>query len=397
MSTSKKAKPIAIVTPWWSENCAGGAEFLAREVAHQLLGRGFCVEVLTTCGRSAFDNWAEDYFPPGTVEENGLTVHRFSLDRRDEGRFARLYESLADGRFLSPSEEQEFLNNSINSRTLYSFVEDQRERYCFCFLPYLYGTTYFGVLAASGRAIIIPCLHNEPIAYLLSFQRMMASARGLWFLSEPEYYFARALYPIQRVLARVVGAGMDFCGQGDGDRFRSRHGIDGPYILFAGRRVPGKGFGLLLRHFAAFAESHSEWKLVLAGPGDGATTNEMPPNVMSLGFVEKQELWDAMAGATAFCQPSRYESFSYVLMEAWMQGTPVLVNAQCEVLRMQCEMAGGGLWFGDEEEFKRALLYIQTHPDEARRMGRQGREYVASRCRWADVMDRAETLLAACV
>jgi len=390
------SKPIAIVTPWWSEQCTGGAEFLAREIAFHLLERGRTVEVLTTCGRNAFCDWAEDFYSPGAVMENGLTVRRFSLHRRNEGRFAQLYEALNDGRVLSPLDEQDFLRNSVNSRSLCAFIEEHRDQYQFCFLPYLYGTTYFGVLAAEGRAIIVPCLHNEPIAYLQVFQRMMASAQGLWFLSEAEYYFARALYPIQQAAARVIGAGMDFCGRGEGGRFRSRHGLEGPYLLFAGRRVPGKGSGLLLRYFVRFSESHPEWRLVLAGPGDRVSAGEMSASVLDLGFVEKQQLWDAMAGATVFCQPSRYESFSYVLMEAWMQGAPALVNAQCEVLRWQCELSGGGLWFGDEREFERALVYLRSHPEEAARMGRQGRDYVERNFRWSDVMDRAEALLAEC-
>jgi len=385
-----KTTPIAIVTPWWSDQASGGAEFLAREVARQLTGRGFRVEVLSTCGRDAFADWSENHFTAGTVEENGLTVRRFSLDARDARRFGQLYEALAQGRRLTPFEEGEFFAHSVNSRALYAFIEEHRGGYVFCFLPYLYGTTYFGIQAAGERAILIPCLHNEPIAYLMRFQRVMAAVRGLWFLSEPEYHFARALYPLQRVVARVVGAGMDFCGKGDGERFRREHGLEGPCILFAGRRVQGKGFGLVLDYFTRFSKRHAEWTLLLAGPGQFAGADELPARVCDLGFVEKQTLWDAMAAATVFCQPSRYESFSYVLMEAWVQGAPALVNAHCEVLRRQCEVAGGGLWFGDEEEFERTLLYLEAHPAEARQMGRQGAEYVASHCCWPDVMDRAE-------
>ncbi|MBM3335588.1 glycosyltransferase family 4 protein [Candidatus Sumerlaeota bacterium] len=388
--------PFAIVTPWWSDTSAGGAEFLARDLASQLHRRGFRVEVLTTCGRDAFSSWSEDHFAPGTTDEDGPVVRRFSLGQRNEQLFAQLYRALAEGQFLSPTQEREFVANSINSPSLVRFIEEHRTEYCFCFIPYLYGTTYWGVLAAGDRAILIPCLHNEPIAYLEPFQQMMKSVRGFWFLSEAEHCFARALYPIQRAAARVVGAGMDFCGRGDGDAFRKRFGLDGPYIVFAGRRVPGKGFGLLLRLFARFSERHTEWTLVLAGLGAETDAEQPPPRVVDLGPIDKQTLWDAMAGATAFCQPSRYESFSYVLMEAWTQGAPALVNANCEVLRRQCEVAGGGLWFADEDEFEAALLYFQRHPDEARQMGQQGVDYVARNFRWDDVIARAVELFAAC-
>jgi glycosyltransferase involved in cell wall biosynthesis len=388
--------PIAIVTPWWNEEVSGGAEFLARQLAFQLLARGRRVEVLTTCGRDPFSDWSEDHFPPGCSEENGLTVRRFRLDLRNATYFAQLSEVLASGQFLPPPQEQDFLANSINSRALCQFIEENRDRYVFCFIPYLYGTTYCGIRAAGGRAIIIPCLHNEPIAYLWPFQQMMASVRGAWFLSEPECGFARTLYPIQRVEKLVAGPGMDFCRRGDGETFRREHGLNGPVVMFAGRRVPGKGFDLLLNCFARVSKHHPEWTLVLAGAGERVDEGADLSHVLDIGFVEKQVLWDALAAATVFCQPSRYESFSYVLMESWVQGTPALVNATCGVLRWQCKVAGGGLWFGDEDEFEGALCYLQSHADVARQIGRQGADYVARNLRWATVMDKVEEFLSAC-
>ncbi|MCX8036785.1 MAG: glycosyltransferase family 4 protein [Candidatus Sumerlaeia bacterium] len=388
--------PLAIVTPWWSERCSGGAEFLARELAMQLSQRGFTVEVLTTCSRSAFSDWAENYYAEGCDKDNGLTVRRFPVSPRDAARFAYLYTTISKGRWLSNSEEMDFLSNSINSHALCAFIEENRSGYVFCFLPYLYGTTFYGIQAGGGRSVIIPCLHNEPIAYLTPFQKMMGSARGLWFLSDAEYFFARALYPIQNVAARVVGAGMDFCGRGDGERFRRTYNIEGPYLIAAGRRVPGKGFDLLDRCFGAFVERHPHWRLVRAGLGGESATAETAPGVLDLGYMEKQDLWDAMAGATVFCQPSYYESFSYVLMEAWSQGTPALVNAHCDVLRQQCEAADGGLWFADAADFERALVFLETHPDIARQLGEQGRRYVEENFRWSDVLDRAEQLFRDC-
>jgi len=385
--------PIAIVTPWWSAEPAGGAEFLAREIAGQLRDRGHAVEVLTTCGRSAFADWAVDAFEPGAVQENGLTVRRFRLDPRHADRFARHYQALTQGRWLGPAEEREFFAHGINSRALYRFIEEHRERYAFLFIPYLYGTTIYGVRAAAGRAVVIPCLHNEPFAYLAPVAEMMESARGLWFLTEPERDFARTLFAIQHTRAEAIGVGMDFCGRGDGAAFRRRMGIDGPYLLFAGRRVPGKGFGLLQDYFARFRVKHPNWTLVLAGLG-GDLPNELPDGVRDIGCLERQTLWNAMAGADVFCQPSLFESFSYVLMEAWVQGTPALVNARCEVTRWQCERAGGGLWFGDEQEFEAALEFYERHPEIARAVGSQGAQYVATHLRWPEIMDRAEALLA---
>lgn len=396
MIAARTRYAIAIVVPWWSDDQGGGAEFLAGQIGRRLVERDWRVEVLTTCGRGAFWSWEEDFYEAGVVGQNGLTVRRFPLDHRDHGRFARLSEALASGLPMTPGEQADLFRHSINSTALCRFIEENRDRYLFCFIPYVYGVTYYGVQAAGRRAILIPCLHNEPFAYTAPVGEMMSRARGIWFLTEPEWRFARALYELDGAVARVVGAGMDWCQRGDGERFRRSFNLDGPCVLFAGRRVPGKGFRLLLDYFERFSRRHPEWTLVLAGPGGEQPNFHSQENVIDLGFADKQTLWDAMAGATVFCQPSRYESFSFVLMEAWVQETPALVNGHCEVLRWQCEVARGGLWFNDFHEFEQALLYFRQHPEEGRAMGRQGAQYVARNCRWSDVMDRAERLLDEC-
>ena len=58
--------------------------------------------------------------------------------------------------------------------------------------------------------------------------------------------------------------------------------------------------------------------------------------------------------------PSPHESFSFVILEAWSQGTPVLATARSPVLRGHVERSGAGLLFdrapGDFGAARRALL-----------------------------------------
>jgi len=105
--------------------------------------------------------------------------------------------------------------------------------------------------------------------------------------------------------------------------------------------------------------------------------------VRALGFRPDREKWDALAGATALVMPSPHESFSFVLLEAWSQGTPVLATARSPVLRGHVERSGAGLLFdgpaGDLGAAIDALL-----ADEALRkaLGERGRAYVEARYRW---------------
>ena len=56
------------------------------------------------------------------------------------------------------------------------------------------------------------------------------------------------------------------------------------------------------------------------------------PDLIALGFVNKQTKWDALFACDLLVVPSRYESLSVVLLEAWSIGKTVLVSGSCEVI-----------------------------------------------------------------
>ena len=64
-----------------------------------------------------------------------------------------------------------------------------------------------------------------------------------------------------------------------------------------------------------------------------------------LGFVDEARKFALMAGALAFVHPSPYESLSIVALEAMAQGTPIVVNGECEVLADHVRMSDSGLVF----------------------------------------------------
>jgi glycosyltransferase involved in cell wall biosynthesis len=110
--------------------------------------------------------------------------------------------------------------------------------------------------------------------------------------------------------------------------------------------------------------------------------------VYDLGFVPEQDKQDAYAAATVFSQPSVNESFSIVLMEAWIQGTPAIVNARCDVTREHCEQAQGGLYFRGYQEFEAVLDLLLSNAALRKRLGKQGRCYVERNFTWDQVMAR---------
>ena len=110
-------------------------------------------------------------------------------------------------------------------------------------------------------------------------------------------------------------------------------------------------------------------------------------DILDLGFVTPQNKADAYAAALVLCQPSLLESFSLVMMEAWLAGAPSLVHGRCAVTRDHCLASNGGLFFDDYFEFAEALDLLARDEALRRRMGEAGRAYVLAHYTWDRVTD----------
>jgi glycosyltransferase involved in cell wall biosynthesis len=200
---------------------------------------------------------------------------------------------------------------------------------------------------------------------------------------------ANRLYRLDGKPRHVVGIGLDTSIEGDARRFRSTYGIDGPFILYAGRQDKGKNTPLLVRYFHRFLQSYKgDLKLVLMGSGGVPIPDTIQGSVRSLGFVPVQDKIDAYKAATVFCQPSVNESFSLVIMESWLQETPVLVHGDCPVTKGHCLRSNGGLYFSNYPEFEETLSLLLRDDSLRTRMGRAGRTYVLENYRWDVVVER---------
>jgi glycosyltransferase involved in cell wall biosynthesis len=113
------------------------------------------------------------------------------------------------------------------------------------------------------------------------------------------------------------------------------------------------------------------------------------PALLPLGFRPEAEKWDALTGATALVMPSPHESFSFVILEAWAQGTPVLATARSPVLRGHLERSGGGLLYdGTPAGFAARLDALLADEGPRKQWGERGRAYVEARYRWPGITRR---------
>ena len=242
---------VAFVTPRYGAGVVGGSEAVIAEAARGFAGRGYDVEVLTTCARSHF-SWANE-FEPGSFVDRGVTVRRFRTVTGAglRSRFG-LDQRVQRGERLDSGEEVAWANDRFRVPELYLHLCRHARSYDAIVLsPYLFWSTIYGAAVAPERSVIMPCLHDEPYARLGIVKATLASVAGLWFLSEPEHLLAHRLAPGLSPRHAVVGAAVELAQDYDTAGFRERHGLEAPFILFAGRREPGKGWDSLLRAFAA--------------------------------------------------------------------------------------------------------------------------------------------------
>ena len=387
-----RALRLAFVVPRYGADVVGGAETLVRGLAEHLAQGGAAVEVLTTCARDHL-TW-KNVLPPGTSREAGVTVQRFPVRPRDTRRHAWLQQRILRGSRLRPREEARWAEESVASVALFDHLTRHAAEYdLVCFAPYLFGTTLGGVRLVPGRAVLIPCLHDEPFAHLGIVRDAFQACRGFIFNSPPEAALAEKLYGIGDRPAGVVGLGFDPAAPADPDAFRRRHGLEGPLLVYLGRKESGKNVPLLIQYALRYrAVRRADLTLVLAGDGP-VTAPAGTPGVRDLGYLDPAAKASAYAAATVVCQPSVNESFSIVLMEAWLAGTPVLVHARCPVTTHHVLQAGGGLVFEDFYEFAEALDLLLEDRERRGQLGRQGRAYVEAVYSWPAVTARLRETL----
>jgi glycosyltransferase involved in cell wall biosynthesis len=377
----------AFIVPRYGEQVVGGAEDLARRTAEELVRRGFPATALTT---QALDHhtW-KNHYPPGEGSVNGVRVIRFPAQTTvTDGSLHRVLEAISSGQTVSEADQLRWLEGVVSSPRLFEHIRVHGRDYShLIFLPYLFGTTYFGSAIHPERSYIIPCLHDEPYAHQSLIKKMLCGVKSLIFNSPGERALAARLLEMDDP-GPVVGMGFR---PPDGDRaaFRDRTSVRGKFVLYAGRREEGKNTGLLIDLFRRFsAQNPGRASLVLMGAGEVSVPPDSSQVIFDLGRVTERQKCDGYAAASVFCQPSVNESLSIVLLESWLFGVPALVHRDCVVTREHVRASGGGLTFGYYAEFSEALLMILNDGELARRMGEAGRRYVTREYNWDSVIDR---------
>jgi glycosyltransferase involved in cell wall biosynthesis len=381
--------PVAFVPLRYGREIVGGSEALTREAAIGLAARGWEVEVLTS---RVIDHYSwEDELPEGVSVEDGVTIRRFSSVRHHTRRGREAQLAIQHGTVPPIDDQWTWVSWRYSTPDLHRYLLRQGTGYsAVVFSPYLFWNATACLAASPSNAVVMPCLHDETYARLDVVRPVLASPRSVWFLSEPEHRLAHRLGSVAAHHV-VTGAGIHPPASYDPDGFRRRHGLHRPFLLYAGRREAAKGWEWLVDTFAEAARGGLDGvDLVTVGAGEVRTPPGLAGRVIDLGFVSEAERNDAFAAALAYVQPSRMESFSRTVMEAWLAGTPVLVVKGSEVVEWHVDRSAGGFSFGSAGELAAHVRRLQSDAAGAGEMAAHGRRYAIEEYSWPVVLDRME-------
>ncbi len=195
------------------------------------------------------------------------------------------------------------------------------------------------------------------------------------------------LFPACKPIETGVGVDLEEFDSSaiSGARFRASHGLEGKRIaLFVGRKEAFKRYDLAIQAVDLIDDERIHLVMI------GRDIDKQPilsRHVSYLGEMSRSELLDAYDACDVLMLPSEYESFGWVLLEAWARRKPVLGNRFCAPVAAVISDGEDGYLCANATEMAQRVAQLIAQPDLAQRLGQAGYEKIARRYTW-DVIGR---------
>lgn len=178
----------------------------------------------------------------------------------------------------------------------------------------------------------------------------------------------------------------------NGDRFRQKHGVKEPIVLFLGQLYDYKGYQQVLEATSLVWQQQPDTHFFFIGPpvkqSERVFVEHRDPRIHRLGAVSAAEKTDALAACDLLCVPSMQESFGGVYTEAWSFGKPVIGGHIPAIADVITEGQDGFLVEQNPAEIADRILYLLTHPTEATAMGQAGKAKVEAHYTWPKLAEK---------
>jgi glycosyltransferase involved in cell wall biosynthesis len=108
-------------------------------------------------------------------------------------------------------------------------------------------------------------------------------------------------------------------------------------------------------------------------------------HVSALGKLPRAEVLDAYDACQVFILPSESESFSLVILEAWLRRKPVIGNAACGPVAALIEPGVDGYLCAGPQAMAQRIGELLDDPTRCAQMGMAGYQKVLARYTWERV------------
>jgi len=362
---------VALVSFRFGANIVGGAEASLRKIGQALAHHGQKVEVFTTCTK-AESSWTNE-LPVSTSNDGGMVIHRFPIDTHDRDQHLESVRKIVEANGdVGPEVEKAYLEHSIHSRLLVNALKERINDFDAIIVgPYLFGLTYDITQAFLGKTLLLSCFHQEPMARLKIWPTLYGQVGGILFHSPEERSLAQNELGINHPNSPVIGTYLETQQRPPEIPLP----LANRYLVYCGRYSRQKDVPRLIEYAARYhADRPGRFSFAFMGQGEVAIPKF--EWARDLGRVNEATKRGVLAGAAALVQLSKQESLSLVALEAWMEGTPVLVDKQCSVLAGQVRRSQGGRALEDYADFADALDDLWDNPHVWVERGRSGQKYV---------------------
>ncbi|GAA2868820.1 hypothetical protein Acy02nite_83690 [Actinoplanes cyaneus] len=249
-----------------------------------------------------------------------------------------------------------------------------------------------GIAERYGAGFVVtPCSTVEVWPDRERGSAVCRAADAVFALTDAEADDLRRLgVPASRI--RPLPSAPDLTAAADPARFRRDFGVDGPIVLFLGRRMVSKGYRTLLSAAPLIWSRIPRATLMFAGPDSEPEAaqyfrDHADPRIVDLGTVGEQTKHDALAACDVLCLPSTADVFPLVFAEAWSCGRPVVTGDFPGADRVVRHGVDGLVVTPRPGPVAEALTGLLL--DDARRtgMGRAGRRRAAREFGWDRVAE----------
>ncbi len=375
----------------------GGAERVIHDVSVRLAARGHTVTLLTSNPGDA----------PAHEERDGVSWHRYPVDRRSSMRFYRsvftgVRAALRDG--VGADAEVMSLHQILSAVAALAPGGADLPPVLSFYAPY--HAEYLARFREGHEAGHVPALSRAVARVLRGADRyVLKRAEEVLVLSR---FSAGQVAELGGPVPVVAPAGVDLqrfrpaADTAEKSRLAERLGLPagpGPLVLSVRRLVPRMGLTDLVEAVARLADDERPARLAIAGDGPERDALQrlidargLGDAARLLGRVAEDDLPDLYRAADVFVLPTRsLEGFGMATAEALASGLPLVATSAGATAEMLVDLPGAAVVPpSDPAALARALAPLVDDPAARERAGSNARAHAERLLGWDGHLDALE-------